>query len=165
MEQNGTVKIGIDDFLQHVTGPVTSLGLKNPGVKIKKGDQLCIIIQNGKHLTVYSPVSGTIAEKNPWLAKNSHAINNSPYTDGWLYRIEPTNWARETEFLSMADSYRNWLKSEFARLKDFLATILQSDPKYSLVLQDGGALRDHVLADFGPEVWEDFQTKFINTAR
>jgi hypothetical protein len=33
-----------------------------------------------------------------------------------------------------------------------------------VVLQDGGALKDHALADFGPEVWEDFQVKFIDSA-
>jgi hypothetical protein len=34
-----------------------------------------------------------------------------------------------------------------------------------VVLQDGGELRDGVLTDKAPEVWEEFQTKFIDTAR
>jgi len=35
----------------------------------------------------------------------------------------------------------------------------------SFALQEGGQLRDHVLTDLDPEVWEDFQMKFINSPR
>ena len=34
-----------------------------------------------------------------------------------------------------------------------------------LVLQDGGELSDNILSNLGPEVWEDFQTKFIDPSR
>jgi hypothetical protein len=34
-----------------------------------------------------------------------------------------------------------------------------------IVLQDGGELKDNVLSDLGPEVWEDFQTRFIDTSK
>jgi len=167
MEQDGYVKVGIDDFLQHVTGPITSIGMKSPGVRVNKGDQLCILIQNGKHLIIYSPVSGTIREQNTLLSANSSMINSSPYSEGWVCRIEPSNWLRETTFLSMADQYRVWLHGEFTRLKDFLAFAVRVDsPTYApVILQDGGMLKDHILADFGPEVWEDFQTGFINTVK
>lgn len=167
MEQDGNVKVGIDDFLQHVTGPITSIGMKKPGDRINKGDRLCIIIQKGKQLNIFAPVSGIVRAFNETLLKNSTTINTSPFTDGWVYLIEPSNWVREIEFLSMADKYRTWLNSEFNRLKDFLASSMQANSSgYSpIILQDGGVLKDHVLEDLGPEVWEDFQTKFINTAR
>jgi glycine cleavage system H lipoate-binding protein/ABC-type phosphate transport system substrate-binding protein len=167
MEKDGSVKIGIDDFLQHITGPLSRVGLKPAGVKIKKGDPLLTIIQNGKHLTIYSPVTGTITASNKTLINNSSAINTAPYTEGWVYMIEPTNWLREIQFLTMADQYKTWLKDEFTRLKDFFASALQvNTPEYAhVVLQDGGALKDSILADLGPEVWEDFQTKFIDNTR
>ena len=166
MEKDGRVKVGIDDFLQHVTGPITSIGMKSPGVKVNKGDQLCVMIQKGKHLIVNSPVSGVIREQNPVLFANASLVNDSPYGEGWVCIIEPNNWIREIGFLSMADKYGTWLKSEFARLKDFLASALQPDSLVlsHVVMQDGGAVCDHVLADLGPEVWEDFQTRFMNTS-
>ena len=80
--------------------------------------------------------------------------------------IEPTNWIREIQFLIMEKKYKEWLRSEFSRLKDFLA--VSAKPKTvefaPSVLQDGGEIKDGVLADFGPEVWEDFQTNFIDTS-
>jgi hypothetical protein len=32
-------------------------------------------------------------------------------------------------------------------------------------MQDGGELVDNPLAELGPNVWDDFQTKFIDTSK
>jgi len=167
MEQNGIVKVGIDDFLQHITGTITRIKMKNQGEKVKKGEQILSIVQNGKQLNLYAPVSGIIKEQNKILDTNSSIINSSPYNDGWVYKIEPSNWLRENQLLFMADKQKRFIKHEFSRLKDFLAVTLKADPdNYTqIVLQDGGELRDNALSDLGPEIWEDFQTKFIDPSR
>jgi glycine cleavage system H lipoate-binding protein/ABC-type phosphate transport system substrate-binding protein len=164
MEENGMVKMGVDDFLQHITGPLSKIVMRNPGEKIKKGDSILTLIQDGKQLMVKAPVSGVIAEINEDLNINSEYINKSPYNQGWIYKIEPSNWLREIQFMSMAQNYRNWLKDEFVRLKDFIAgSVNVSSLRYeSVVLQDGGEITDNVLSKMGPEVWEDFQTKFMD---
>jgi glycine cleavage system H lipoate-binding protein/ABC-type phosphate transport system substrate-binding protein len=167
LEQNGIIKVGLDDFIQHITGPLTRLKLKNAGEKVEKGDVILSLIQNGKQLNIYAPVSGIIREINSLLTTNASLINSSPYNDGWVYRIEPTNWFRENQLLFIADKHRQFIKNEFARLKDFLSAVLvQENEKYAMVvLQDGGELIDHTLSNFGPEVWEEFQTKFIDPSR
>jgi glycine cleavage system H lipoate-binding protein len=165
MEKDGLVSIGIDDFLQHITGPITRVEMKKAGEKIKKGELLFSIIQSGKQLNMYAPVSGVIKKQNEMLLSNSSFLNQSPYSDGWVYRIEPSNWFKEIQLLDMSDRYRNWLSAEFSRLKDFMAAILKPEsPEYAhVVLQDGGELKEGVLSDFGPEVWEDFQANFLDT--
>ena len=167
MEQNGIVKVGIDDFLQHITGTITRIKMKNQGDKINKGELMLSIIQNGKQLNLYAPVSGVIKKQNDALDTNSSLINSSPYNDGWVYMIEPANWARENQLLFMAEKHRQFIKNEFSRLKDFLATVLSTNTeKYSqIILQDGGELRDGILTNFGPEVWEDFQTNILDPSR
>ena len=167
MEQNGIVKVGIDDFMQHITGAITRIKMKDKGEQVKKGESILSIIQNGKQLNLYSPVSGIIKELNTSLDTNSSIINSSPYNEGWVYKIEPSNWLRENQLLFMADKQRQYIKSEFSRLKDFLAAALKADSLSlaPLVLQDGGELRDGVLSNLGPEEWEDFQTKFIDPSR
>ena len=167
MKKDGTVKIGIDDFLQNITGPLTRIMMRNPGRTIKKGEQVLSLIQNGKQLNIYSPISGTIKEQNESLITNSSLINSSPYSDGWVYKVEPINWLREIRFLIMEKKYKEWLKSEFSRLKDFLAvSIKPGNVDYDHgVLQDGGELRESILEDLGPEIWEEFQTNFIDTSK
>ncbi len=167
LEQDGMVKMGVDDFLQHLTGTITRVKMKNPGDIIKKGDLILSVIQNGKQLNLYSPVSGVIRKQNKLLDTSASLINSSPYNAGWVYLIEPSNWSRENQLLFMAEKHLHFIKNEFARLKDFLAESLKEDAdKYAqVILQDGGELRDGILSSLGPEIWEDFQANFIDPSR
>ncbi len=167
MRKNGTIKVGIDDFLQHVTGKITKVEVKEMGVKIRKGDLLCSISRRGKTLHVYSPITGTIKDVNQSLKLNSALLNSDPYFEGWIYVIEPVNWELELQYLQFANKFKDNLKNEFLRLKDFINSglkVVSSDYAYP-ILQDGGSLIDHPLAELGPDIWDDFQTKFIDAAK
>ncbi|MBN1339882.1 MAG: hypothetical protein JXA03_11195 [Bacteroidales bacterium] len=163
MEKDGNVKVGIDDFLPHVTGNYTRVAMKNPGDPVRKNEHLLTLIQDGKQLKIYSPVSGKIVHTNKNLVTHPALINSSPYDAGWLYRIEPSNWLREIQFLFMGMKYREWIGREFRKLKDFLAASVNAgEAGYAVVaLQDGGELQNNVLQDLSPQVWEDFQKNFI----
>ena len=167
MEKNGIVKVGIDDFLQHITGTITRVKMKEAGDKIRKGEKIMTIIHDGKQLNLYAPISGIIKEQNQSLVSDSWLVNTSPYADGWVYLIEPKNWTREIQFMFMGEKYIEWIRNEFSRLKDFVADSMRVNTvAYShVILQDGGELSDNVLAELGPEVWEDFQTRFIDTSK
>ena len=167
MEQDGMVKIGIDDFIKHVTGRFSQLKMKSPGEKVRKGEKILTVVQDGKQLNLYSPVSGYIRKQNESLLTSPSKINTAQFTEAWVYQIEPANWLREVSFMFMFDKYREWLDAEFARLKDFMAASANSNTVVyqHIVLQDGGELKDSVLADLGPEVWEDFQSRFIDTSK
>lgn len=166
MEKDGIVRIGIDDFLHHITGPFTRIKMRNPGESITKNEYLFSLIQDGKQLNIYAPFSGKIIDTNESLITNPSLINKLPYSEGWIYKIEPSNWVRETQFLKMAESYKEWIKTEFLRIKDFLSTTINKrNPEFNFITyQEGGELKDNVLKDFGPEVWEDFQKNFIDTS-
>jgi glycine cleavage system H lipoate-binding protein len=167
MEKDGIVKVGIDDFLQHITGTLTKIKMKDQGESVRKGEKILSIIRNGKQLNIYAPVSGIIREKNQRLLIDSSMMNTSPYSEGWVYMIEPKNWVREIEFMFMGEKYKEWLSDEFKRLKDFFSALVMSDNSVyqQIILQDGGELSDNFLSDLGPEVWENFQTSFIDTSK
>lgn len=167
MEQDGMVKVGVDDFLQHITGKLTRVRMKEAGEKVRKGEKIMTIMQEGKHLNLYAPISGTIVAHNQSLLTDSSIINTSPFAEGWIYRIEPVNWLREIQFMLMGERYAEWLRDEFNRLREFVAATVRVDNLVyeHVVLQDGGELTDHLLSEMGPEVWEDFQNQFIDTSR
>jgi hypothetical protein len=141
--------------------------MKEVGESVRKGEAILTVIRDGKQLNIYSPISGTIVDHNESLVADTTIVNSSPFFKGWVYQIEPKNWLREVQFMFLGQKYVDWLQDEFIRLKDFIAHSVKSDKlSYAhVVLQDGGELIDNVLADLGPEVWEDFQTKFIDTSR
>ena len=163
--ESGVAKVGLDDFLQHVTGKVNFAHLKAPGETIDKGEILTEIEQNGKRLKVYSPISGKILNANSILNEDPDVLNNDPYEKGWIYKIKPSNWGKETNSYLLADEATDWAANEFSRFKDFLTggpmRTLSSEPSM-ILLQDGGEIRENVLSDLPNEVWENFQEEFLN---
>ena len=165
LSESGTAKVGLDDFLQHITGKVKFTNIKDPGETIRKGDLLTEMYQNGKRLKVYSPISGEILDANSVLQENPEILNEDPYDKGWIYKIKPSNWIKETNSYLLADAASDWSYLEFVRFKDFLARgpmrTLSTEPSM-IMLQDGGEVRENVLSDLPNEVWENFQEEFLD---
>ncbi len=165
MEKDGTVRVGIDDFLQHVTGSITRIKMRHNGEKIRKGEHVMSVIQDGKQLDIQSPVSGTIVARNERLMNDTALLHSSPYDNGWIYSVAPDNWEMESRLMSAATRYAGFLREEFVRIKDFLAGMPGvNDVRLAhVVLQDGGELKDGLLEEFGPEIWEEFQMRFLDS--
>lgn len=164
LEKSGVAKVGLDDLLVHITGEVKLCRILDSGERIRKGDFLGEIVQNDKRLRIYSPISGEIMEANSLLFTNPELLNEDPYQKGWMYKIKPTSWVTDTHSYFLAEDATLWAKQELDRFKDFLS---QSISKYSpepssLILQDGGELRDQPLSELSNEVWQDFQDDFLS---
>lgn len=161
MEKDGSIRIGIDAFIQRVSGKITRVIMKKNGDRIIRGEVLLTLIQDGKQLQIASPVSGTIMQENTKLDMDSTLLNTSPYSGGWVYLVKSSNWLEEFKSFLSGSSYSEWIKSEYLRLKDFLNKVLQPENNNNIVFQEGGEICDGVLQVFGPELWEDFQSDFL----
>ncbi|MBK9390425.1 MAG: glycine cleavage system protein H [Bacteroidetes bacterium] len=164
LEKNGTAKIGVDDFLLHVTGEVRMNPIFKAGDLIKKGDLIMMADNAGKVLRIYSPVSGLVMSTNPLCEANPVTVMDDPYGKGWVYKVKPSNWKAETSSLYIAGEAVDWTKMELEKFKDFLAgSMKKHTPEMSMVaLQDGGEIIDRPLAEMPEEVWQDFQNSFLN---
>ncbi|NQV01153.1 MAG: glycine cleavage system protein H [Bacteroidia bacterium] len=164
LEESGAARVGMDDLLQHITGEVRLDQMKSPGEIIRKGELLTEIHQEGKHLRVFSPISGTIMDANTDLSESPELVNQDPYNEGWFYRIKPSDWRGETGSYYLAEEAVSWSVKELERFKDFLAVSMKKvAPEPSLVaMQDGGELLDNTLSHLPNEVWEEFQRDFLD---
>ena len=166
LEESGIAKVGLDDFLRHVTGDVIFTGLKAQSTVIRKGDLLAQMDQDGRQLNVYSPISGIILETNSDLSDNPSIFKDDPYKKGWIYKIKPVNWRNETDACLLAEDATNWATNEMDRLKDFLirgpGQKTASEPSMMHILQDGGELREKILSELTEEDWMKFQEEFLN---
>lgn len=163
LDRSGFAKVGIDDWLMHITGSVQVDHLKSAGEKVNKGETILKLNRDGKQLSIASPISGEIQRFNLEAIENPELISEDPYSQGWLYQIKPQNWVSETNSCIVAEDATAWAKQELYKFKNFyLDRLNNSDPQLATVLQEGGELVDHPLAHSTDEVWKEFQNKFLN---
>ncbi|MCF8334719.1 MAG: hypothetical protein K9I47_11270, partial [Bacteroidales bacterium] len=64
LEKTGNARVGLDEFLLHIAGPLEIKNLTTSGQKIQKGDILAELHHDGKQLKVHSPISGKVMGQN-----------------------------------------------------------------------------------------------------
>jgi glycine cleavage system H protein len=101
LEPDGTVRVGISDHAQGALGDVVFVEVPAAGRRVKAGEAC----------DIYAPVSGEIVEGNAALADAPETVNQSPYGDGWFFRLRPDN-AADVNGLLDAAGYAQALKDE-----------------------------------------------------
>ncbi len=107
-EGGGRVRVGITDYAQDALGDVVYVDIPEPGTAVT-GMQPFGEVESTKSVSdVYSPVTGTITERNPLLDERPELVNESPYGDGWLVVAEVAD-PSELDSLMDADAYQMFL--------------------------------------------------------
>ena len=74
--------------------------------------------RHGRRIAIASPVAGTLVEVNELLEVAPHALVFQPYIRGWVARVHPDNWERDSVGLlsgsSGAARYRERLERTLA---------------------------------------------------
>ena len=86
--EDGKVTVGITDFAQDQLGDVVFVQLPEAGASVTAGEPFGEVESTKSVSDVYSPISGTVAEKNSAVEDNPELINSDPYGAGWLISIE-----------------------------------------------------------------------------
>ena len=163
LAKSGIASVGVDDLLLHMTGEVSFRNLRHQGETIEKGEAMAELIQDGKKLTVYAPVSGTIIRTNSIFQDGERMRIDDPYTSGWLYKIKPVQWVQDTGNLLLAQSAVDWTRKEVDRIRDFFTRDIKLAglPGDAVVLQEGGEISEELLSSMPGPVWKEFQEEFL----
>jgi glycine cleavage system H protein len=103
VEEDNIVTIGMTSFGQELAGEIVYVEVPRVGRSVNKGEAF-MSMESGKWVgRVQSPVSGEIAEANEEVEWESTLVNEDPYGEGWLARIE-ANDLSELDGLMKADS-------------------------------------------------------------
>lgn len=107
-EEGDGVVVGITDHAQAALGDMVFIELPEPGMSYAQGDA-CAVVESVKAASdIYAPVSGEVVEVNEALEDDPGLVNNDPYGDGWLFRMEVTNESELGELMD-ADAYSDSL--------------------------------------------------------
>ena len=66
---------------------------------------------------LYAPVSGVVVKKNDAVLKNPLLVNEEPYDNGWLVKIEPTNWEDDSAGMVTGNDLSTWVDAEIERFE------------------------------------------------
>jgi glycine cleavage system H protein len=101
LDGDGTV--GISEHAQHEITDVVFVELPKVGKEAKAGEAVAVVESVKAAFDIYAPVSGKIVKVNADVSKNPAAVNKSPYGDGWLFQIEPSNAGEKNNLLNHQD--------------------------------------------------------------
>eukprot|EP00092_Neocalanus_flemingeri_P027980 GFUD01030377.1.p1 GENE.GFUD01030377.1~~GFUD01030377.1.p1 ORF type:complete len:169 (-),score=57.36 GFUD01030377.1:42-548(-) len=101
--------IGVSAYAADALGDVVYAQLPDPGDSVEVGEE-CGALESVKAASeIYSPVSGTVAEKNEKVEDGPALINQSPQVEGWLFRVDLADPGQVSELMNTAD-YEKYLK-------------------------------------------------------
>lgn len=119
IEQDGTVKIGIDDFAKKLIGEIDDIEFPNLGMTVKKGQPLFTIKQGQRLIPFNSPVSGQIAKINSELPENIDVLDITPYEKNWFCVIDADDLDNELQELKIGKSAVNLYQSDLDKCTKF----------------------------------------------
>ncbi|KPK58512.1 MAG: glycine cleavage system protein GcvH [Gammaproteobacteria bacterium] len=101
-EEDGSVLVGITDHAQSALGDLVFVEPPEEGSEVAAGDA-CAVVESVKAASdVYSPVTGEVTEANDALSDSPELVNQDPYGDGWIMRIQLSNPSELDELLDAA---------------------------------------------------------------
>ena len=103
--------IGITEYAQEELGDIVFVELPEVGEKIVKDDPFGAVESVKAVSDIYAPVSGEVMETNEILPDNPETINDDPYGDGWMVRVELSD-IDDLKDLMDADEYAEYVAQQ-----------------------------------------------------
>lgn len=103
--------IGITDFAQSELGDIVYVEIETEGDELDKGEVFGTIEAVKTVSDLYMPVNGEVIEVNPNLEKAPEKVNEDPYGEGWMIKVQFSG-TPETDDLLSAQDYKKLVESD-----------------------------------------------------
>ncbi len=98
--------VGITDFAQSELGDIVYIEVDTLDSEINSNDVFGTVEAVKTVSDLFMPVTGKVIEVNSSLEDAPEVVNDDPYGQGWIIKIEVTN-PTDVETLMSSDNYRN----------------------------------------------------------
>jgi glycine cleavage system H protein len=99
-----TAKVGITDFLQTKLGDILFFDPARVQ-QIEQDDILGTLESIKATIELTMPVSGKLIEFNPKLQEHSELLSEDPYGEGWIAKVELSDWEADKAMLLPPEKY------------------------------------------------------------
>ncbi len=100
-----TAYVGITDFAQHELGDIVFVDIDTVDETLEADETFGTIEAVKTSSELLLPVAGTVVEFNEALADAPETVNNDPYGEGWIIKVQVANPA-DIEGLLTAEAYQ-----------------------------------------------------------
>ncbi len=98
-----TAIVGITDFAQSELGDIVYIDISTVGQEVAEHEIFGTVEAVKTVSDLYMPVSGKVTEVNSLLDANPEKVNEDPYGEGWMIKVEMSGSA---DGLLSASQYR-----------------------------------------------------------
>jgi FixJ family two-component response regulator/glycine cleavage system H lipoate-binding protein len=159
--EDGTVRVGLDDFARRLIGTIDLIEMPNLGMTVQRGTPLFTVRQGQRSIPFLAPVSGKVIEVNSALAKHPEEISTTPYAEHWVCVLDAEQLDAEIPSLKIGKTAVAFFQEELERLTALTAKMHRRNPDGSTSPIGGevytGVLQDMDDRDFGMIVGEFFR--------
>ena len=106
---DGNVAVGVDDYAQSQLHEIVFVELPEVDAEVAQGEALGAVESVKAVSDVYAPVGGKVVEVNEELLDSPELINDDPYGEGWIAKIEPSGLDADLAKLMDAEKYKAFL--------------------------------------------------------
>jgi glycine cleavage system H protein len=109
--EDGMVAVGVADYAQSQLHEIVYVELPESDIEVSQMEAIGAVESVKAVSDFYCPVSGKVVEVNESLLDAPELINNDPYGDGWIAKLEPANLDNDLSNLMDATAYKELLKT------------------------------------------------------
>ena len=159
VEENGSAKIGIDDFAKKLIGKIESIEFPNLGMVVAKGQNLFSAKQGNRVVAFNSPLSGKVTKVNKFLRENIEALEQNPYEENWVCAIDADNLDTELPSLKIGKAAVSFYHSEIDNFKSFIQKMPKAEKENAGI--NNGELFVGQLEKLDDKNWSIFVSEFF----
>ena len=104
--EGNVASVGITDFAQSELGDIVFIEVETIGEILNKNEVFGTVEAVKTVSDLFIPVSGKVLEFNNALEDNPELVNDSPYGDGWIVKIEIKNTDEISDLLD-SEAYKS----------------------------------------------------------
>ncbi len=105
LEADDTVVIGVTDYASKQLHEIVYVELPEAGGDAELMEVIGALESVKAVSDLNNPVGGTIIEVNDELLNSPELINESPYGEGWIAKLKPSDWEGDKVHLMDSTSY------------------------------------------------------------
>jgi len=161
LNEDGTARIGVDDFAKKMVGHIDAIEPPNMGRTIKKGESLFSLRQGNRTIPFSAPISGKIVKVNLGLCEDLDGLDVSSYQSNWICVVDTSDDLHtELQALKIGKSAVSFFKEEVNQCQSYFKEISENRKRSKDLAEQNGFYFGKIdkLTD---KEWDNIVKKFF----